>query len=105
MLSIGDLTDKLTVDLARPMIIKLAQDRIQNYDITTKEIDLLKKLVSDGKGNASQLAEQLNQSRQSISKILNRLLDMKLVTVNQIGRIRNYYPTLDAEIAYSNVKN
>ena len=103
VLRVGDLTEKLTLDLVKPTIIKLAQERIATYDITTKELELLKTIVINGFGNASNLSKQQGQSRQSVSKILNRLLEVKLVTAEQEGRIRNYYPTLDAEIAYSKI--
>lgn len=100
-LSIGDLTDKLTLDIAKPMVIKLAQERIAQYNITPKEIELLRMIVQNGSGNASKLADQLGQTRQSISRALNRLLEIKLVTVQIVGRDRVYHPSIDAEIAYT----
>lgn len=99
--SIGELTDRLTLDIAKPMIIKLAQDRVAQHNLTPKEITLLKMVVNMGSGNASKLSNELGQSRQAVSRALVSLLEAKLLTVQQIGRDRHYYPVLEAEIAYS----
>lgn len=100
-LSIGDLTDKLTLDIAQPMVKKLAKDRIAQYNVTPKELSLLEMLVKVGSVNASKLSAELGQSRQAVSRSLVNLLEMKLVTVQQLGKDRYYYPVLEAEIAYS----
>lgn len=100
-LSVGDLTDRLTLDIAKPMIMRLAQERIDKYDLTPKELSFLKMTVKIGAVSASKLSDELDQSRQAISKILVKLLEMKLVTVQLSGRDRYYYPAIDAEIAYS----
>lgn len=99
--SIGELTDRLTLDITKPMIIKLAQDRVAQHNLTPKEISLLKMVVNMGSGNASKLSNELGQSRQAVSRALVSLLEKKLLTVQQIGRDRYYYPVLEAEIAYS----
>lgn len=100
-LSVGALTDRLTLDIAKPMVIKLAKDRVAQYHMTPKELNLLQMIVKEGTGNASTLSKQLGQSRQSVSKSLINLLDLKLVTAQQAGRDRHYFPVLDAEIAYA----
>lgn len=100
-LSVGDLTDRLTLDIAKPMVTKLAQERIAQYDVTPKELSLLQMIVKMGHGNASKLSAELNQSRQAVSRALVNLLELKLLTVQQSGRDRTYYPVLEAEIAYS----
>jgi DNA-binding transcriptional ArsR family regulator len=100
-LSVGDLTDRLTIDIAKPMVTRLAQERIAQYDVTPKELTLLQMIVKTGHGNASKLSAELGQSRQAISRALVNLLETKLLTVQQSGRDRIYYPVLEAEIAYS----
>ncbi len=100
-LSVGDLTDRLTLDIAKPMVTKLAQERIAQYDVTPKELSLLQMIVKTGHGNASKLSVELGQSRQAVSRALVNLLEIKLLTVQQSGRDRTYYPVLEAEIAYS----
>ena len=100
-LSVGDLTDRLTLDIAKPMVTRLAQERIAQYDVTPKELSLLQMIVKTGHGNASKLSAELGQTRQAISRALVNLLELKLLTVQQSGRDRTYYPVLEAEIAYS----
>lgn len=100
-LSVGDLTDRLTLDVTKPMVAKLAKERVAQYDMTPKELHLLKMIVKMGSGNASKLSVDLGQSRQAISRALVKLLEINLLSVQQSGRDRIYYPMLDAEIAYS----
>ena len=100
-LSVGDLTDRLTLDITKPMVTRLAQERIAQYDVTPKELSLLQMIVKTGHGNASKLSAGLGQSRQAVSRALVNLLEIKLLTVQQSGRDRTYYPVLEAEIAYS----
>lgn len=101
VINVGELTDRLTLDIVKPMVIKLAKDRIAQYNITPKELSLLEIIVKVGSGNASKLATELNQSRQAVSRSLLNLLEIKLVTVQQVGRDRHYHPVLEAEMAYS----
>ena len=101
-LSVGELTNRLTLDITKPMVIKLSQDRVSQHNLTPKEISLLKMIVNVGSGNASKLSIELGQSRQAVSRALISLLEAKLLTVQQVGRDRLYYPVLEAEIAYSN---
>ena len=100
-LSVGDLTDRLTLDITKPMVTRLAQERIAQYDVTPKELRLLQMIVKTGHGNASKISAELGQSRQAVSRALVNLLEIKLLTVQQLGRDRTYYPVLEAEIAYS----
>lgn len=102
-LSVGDLTDRLTLDIAKPMVTRLSQERISQNNLTPKEVRVLKKIVKMGKGNASKISAELGQSRQTISRALVNLLEMKLLTVQQSGRDRTYYPVIEAEIAYSDL--
>ena len=100
-LSIGDLTDRLTLEITKPMVTKLAQDRVAQHNLTPKEISLLKMIVKIGSGNASKISNEIGQSRQAVSRALISLLEAKLLTVQQLGRDRHYHPVLEAEIAYS----
>lgn len=99
-LSVGDLTDKLTLDIAKPMIKRLSQERIAKFNLTPKEESILKMVVKNGSGAPSSLAEELSQSRQSVSKILVSLFELKLLTIQHNGRDKVYIPVLEAELAY-----
>jgi DNA-binding transcriptional ArsR family regulator len=102
-LSVGDLTDRLTLNIAKPMVARLAQERLAQYELTPKETTILQMIVKMGSGNPSKLAAELGQSRQAVSKALVDLLEMRLLTVQQSGRGRDYYPVLEAEMAYLSV--
>jgi len=101
-LSIGNLSDRITLDIAKPMIVKLARDRIARNKLSAGEEDILKVLVSLEKITTSALADKTNKSRPYISKILTKLVDVKLVTFRKDGKNKYYVPLLDATIAYSN---
>ena len=100
-LHIGDLTDKITLSIAKPTIIKLAKDRIGRNKLNPSEELILHHIVKHKEIAANILAKQLNKSTSFISKILSRLLKLKLVTFKAHGRSRIYSPVLDAEIAFS----
>lgn len=100
-LSIGDFVDKLTLDLAKPMVIKLARERLSKNGLTSSDKDILRELVKLGSASATELARKLAKSRQFISKTLVRLCDAKLLDVKREGRNRVYLPVLDVVIAYA----
>lgn len=99
-LNIGDLISRLTLDLTRSMIIKLATERLSKNGLTFGEQEILKKLVKLGSASATMIADQLNKSRQYVSKMLTKLCDAKLLEVKREGRNRIYLPVLDVTIAY-----
>jgi DNA-binding transcriptional ArsR family regulator len=100
-LSIGDLSDRITLNIAKPMIIKLAMDRIARNKLSSSEEHVLKLLVMHGKTTSSALAEKMNKSRPFISKILARLISVKLITFQREAKNKYYSPLLDATIAYA----
>lgn len=100
-LGIGDLVDKLTLDIVKPMVIKLARERLAKNGLTSNEQDVLKALVSLGAASATELSEKLSTSRQYVSRTLVKLNDIKLLSVKREGRNRIYLPSLDVIIAYA----
>jgi hypothetical protein len=100
-LSVGDLTDRITLNIAKPVIIELAKDRIKRNHLTLGEEQILKTLVRLERANTSLLKEETGKTTQYISPILVKLVKAKLATVHKLGRRRYYSPMLDAVIAYS----
>lgn len=100
-LYVGDLTDRMTLDIAKPMIVKLACDRLSRNNLTLSEEHLLKLLVNLKKATTSELAQSFNKSPQFVSKVLGDLDKKKLVKIEKQGKNRLYTPVLDALIAYS----
>ncbi len=102
-LHIGDLTNKLTLDIAQPMLIKLGQDRVQQADITPIEEQVLQLLVTELNATPSKMAEKLKKTSQYIGRVLANLIRKKLISSQKEGRDRNYVPSNDAIIAYTKV--
>ena len=102
-LSVGNLTDKVTLEIAKPMLMKLGRDRVQRSDITSLEEDVLRSLVKTSDATPSDMAKTFNKTTQYIGRILAGLVHKGLVTSTKEGRDRMYTPTIDAVIAYTDL--
>jgi hypothetical protein len=100
-LHVGDLTDKLTLEIAKPMIIKLARDRVARNDLSPGEEKMLRAIVKLKEISTKKLAEDTQKSLNYTSNILSKLVQFKLVTSHKRGKSRYYLPELDATIAYA----
>lgn len=100
-LYVGNLTDIVTIDIAKPMIAKLAKDRLSQYNLTQGEEYILKFLVNDSIHSVSELAEKAGKSINHVSNIVTKLEQMELVTSKREGRMKKYLPVLEVSIAYS----
>lgn len=100
-LHIGDLTDKLTIELAKPMLIKLARDRVGRTDITGAEEVVLKLLVNSKNPTLGDAAKRIKKTPQYVGRLIASLHEKQLITVKKMGNVKHYYPSLDAVIAYS----
>jgi DNA-binding transcriptional ArsR family regulator len=100
-LHIGDLTDRVTLLIAKSMLIKLARVRIQRNDITPAEEQILRIVVQKNECIITEVSKELGKSSQYVGKILNKLLDTKLVKARKYGKKKYYSPSLDAIIAYT----
>jgi len=101
MNSLGDLTDKITIELAKPMLIQLAKDRVARSDITGAEEIALKFVVNLPKPTPSTVATAMNKSQQYVGRLITSLQNKQLITIKKTGNNRLYTPSLDATIAYS----
>lgn len=99
-LYIGDLTDKVTLDIAKPMLVKLGQDRVHRSDVTRIEEEVLKLLVTLSGPSLSQIAMKLEKTSQYIGRVLLNLIEKGLVSSKKEGRERVYIPSIDAMIAF-----
>jgi len=99
-LYIGDLTDRLTIDIAKPMVMQLARNRVARNELSQGEENTLRLLVNLNNSSVSNLANKAGKSINYTSNILSKLVRMNLVAVKKQGRNRNYTPDLDARIAY-----
>jgi type II secretory pathway predicted ATPase ExeA len=98
---VGDLTDRLTLDIAKPMVIRLAKERLAKQRLSPTDEQLLRLLVQLNQARVSDLVKKSKKSNNYISNILAKLLKLKLVTFKKVGNARQYSPELDATVAYS----
>lgn len=102
-LYVGDLTDKITLEIAKPMLIKLGQDRVRRSDITVIEEAVLRLLVTLPNVTPSNIAKTLKKTSQYIGRVLSNLVNKGLVSSQKEGRDRLYMPSIDAVIAYTEI--
>lgn len=102
-LYVGDLTDKVTLNIAKPMLAKLGKDRLQRSDITKIEEQVLKLLVTLPEATPTIISKKLKKTSQYVGRVLASLIDKKLVSSQKEGRERIYTPSIDAVIAYTEI--
>ena len=100
-LHVGDLTDKITLDIAKPMLIQLTKDRIIRNNLSVSEKSLLRLISTRDKINSTSLADKMQKTRQYVSNLLGKLVKLELVKVHPEGRNLYYSPMLDVIMAYS----
>ena len=100
-LYLGDLTDRITLNIAKPMIVKLAKERVMRNNLPPSEEQILKKLVQLESSSVTDLAKKIKKSAPYVSRILSRLEKNKLVTIKKQGKNHYYNAVLDASIAYT----
>lgn len=103
-LHIGDLTDKVTLGIAKPMLIKLGRDRVQRSDLNEIEEQALKLLVEMKNAAPVSIAKRLKKTAQYAGKALSILVEKGLASSKRKGRERTYTPSIDAIIAYTEIK-
>ncbi|MBB72831.1 MAG: hypothetical protein CMF50_10605 [Legionellales bacterium] len=99
-LQVGTLTDRITLALAKPIVIDYAKSRIKGFKLTDNEEAVLKTIVQTGPLQVKEIAEALEKNPSYISNILSRLLNDKLVGYTKEWRDHIYYGSIDAQIAY-----
>lgn len=100
-LHIGALVQKISLDLAVDTIAALAQERMQKFNMSKSELEIITTLVAHGASGASDLAKKLKKNRSFISRVIAEMLSDKVLTVKQDGNARIYAPSLDAKIAFN----
>lgn len=100
-LQVGTLTDRITLALARPIVINYAKERIGRFNLTSNEERVLKTIVKNELVQVKDIADELGKQPNYISNILAQLLTYKLVGYTKEWRNHYYSPSVDAHIAYS----
>lgn len=100
-LSVGDLTDRLTLNIVKPMVLKLARDQVAMNSLTPGEEHILKTIVFMQSGTVSEISKKTEKSLQYTSNLIKSLTQKKLMIPLKVGKNRLYTPVLDAMIAYA----
>jgi hypothetical protein len=100
VLQLGTLSDRITLELAKPAIINYAKERVKRFNLTSNEEMVLKAIVQKESIQVKDLAELLDKKGNYISTILAQLQEYRLVGYKKEWRNHYYYPSLDAYIAY-----
>ena len=99
-LSIGGLNDKVTLEMAKPMLMRLAKERIGQHHLSSSEEKILSLVVKQGEISGGTIASEINKTRQYVNKTMSTLLKNGLVKARKHGTTNYYTPVLDAIIAY-----
>lgn len=102
-LYVGALTDRITLAIAKPTLIRLGKDRVQRSDITAVEEKVLKLLVTLRSANSSSIAQKMEKTSQYTGRVLSSLINKGLAASCKEGRDRIYTPSIDAIIAYTEI--
>jgi len=100
-LQVGDLNDRITIEIAKPMLVQLAKDRVERTDITDAEEAALKLLVNLNKPTINDIAKMTQKTPQYVGRLVSSLHQKQLITIKKLGNTKYYMPSLDAIISYS----
>ena len=99
-LQVGTLSNRISLDLAEPVIINYAKERVERFNLSKNEALVLKTIVSKNSIQVKEIAEILGKKQNYISNILSQLLRYKLVNYKKDWRNHYYFPSIDSTIAY-----
>ncbi len=63
---------------------------------------MIKLTVQKSECIGAEIAGEMHKSAQYVGKVLNKLLETKLLSMRKHGKNKYYAPSLDAVIAYGN---
>lgn len=97
----GTLSDLISLDLAKPVVINYAKERVNRFKLTSNEEAILKTVVEHDSIQVKEIAKMLKKKANYVSNILSQLQEYKLVNYKKEWRNHYYYASIDAYIAYS----
>lgn len=102
-LYVGNLADKVTLDIAKPMLMKLGRDRVQRSDLNVVEEEVLKLIVLMPRTTPAAISKKLKKTAQYAGRVLSALVEKGLLISKREGRERTFTPSIDAVIAYTEI--
>lgn len=100
VLQLGVLTDHISLEMAKPAIKQFGEERIKRHKLSVTDMAVLQAVVSNEMAQVSELAKSIGKSQTQVSRILNTLHGLNLVTYKQEWRSRHYIASMDALLAY-----
>lgn len=101
VLQLGILSDRITLELAKPAIVNHARERIDRFNLSNNEKLILKLVVQQDSVQVKEIAKILGKQGNYVSNILAQLQEYKLVSYTKEWRNHYYHASIDAYIAYS----
>lgn len=101
VLQLGTLSDRISLELAKPVVINYAKERIHRFNLSSNEELVLKAVAQRDSIQVKEIAEVLNKKGNYVSNILSQLQEYKLVGYTKEWRNHYYYASVDAYITYS----
>lgn len=101
VLQLGVLSDRITFDLAKPIIINYARERISRFNLSSNEELVLKAIAQRDSIQVKEIAKLLGKKGNYVSNILSQLQEYKLVGYTSEWRSHHYHASVEASIAYS----
>jgi len=100
-LHVGSLTNKITLELAKPALNKLGHDRLnsRDIDITPSEEQILLYIVTHPM-SIKDISTEVKKSSQYVGRVIKHLEEKNLISIKHDGREKTYVPSIDAVIAY-----
>jgi hypothetical protein len=99
-LQLGTLSEHVTLELAKPIVINYSRERISRFNLSPNE-ELVLKLVAQKDGvQVKEIADILGKNQSYISNILAQLSAHKLVSHTKEWRNHYYRASIDACIVY-----
>lgn len=100
ILYVGDLLDKISLDIAKPIIHSLAKERLTKKNLSENQEEILKILANEGACSVTTLIDLSKKSASHISHLLKGLEELRLVKRIKKGKNSHIYPVFDVIIAY-----
>lgn len=100
-LQLGVLSDRITLELAKPVVINYARERIDRFNLSSNEKLVLKTVVQRDSIQVKEIASMLGKQGNYVSNILAQLQEYKLVSYTKEWRNHYYHASIDAYIVYS----
>lgn len=97
---LGELTEYINLEMAKPAIKEFGEQRIKRHRLSQTEAKVLEAVVNNGPIQVSDLAKLINKAQTQVSRILNNLHDLRLVSFKQEWRSKFYSASIDAQLAY-----